>query len=100
MLALLLREKPARLFLSLKNTDRPWYISNLARATGASFVYLSRFLPKLEAAGLVRMEKKGNKRLVVLSEKGTELAQLLDEIKRRLDTTAGEPKPPAASASA
>lgn len=74
-----------RIFLTLKNTEEEWYFSKIARSAQVTFVYLTKFIPKIEKLNLVKVEKKGKKRVVQLTEKGSELAQLLEEIKRKLE---------------
>ncbi|MGV8176886.1 MAG: DUF6293 family protein [Candidatus Bilamarchaeaceae archaeon] len=80
-----LREKPARIIVALRSKEKEYYMSELARETGVSFVYLSKILPGLEAKGLVKMEKQGKKQMVRLTEKGAEIANLIEDLRKRLE---------------
>lgn len=84
-LSVLLREKPARIITTLKDSNNPWYLSKIAKATDTTYVYVTRFISTLERNGMVTIEKIGKKRVVKLTEKGLELANIIEELKRRLE---------------
>ena len=96
MLRLLFREKPLQVLLALKNTETPWHVSKLARQSDTTYVHLVQLLPKMQEQGWIKMEKKGKKRMVTLTEKGMGIAQLLEELKRKIEPPKEGVKQPAA----
>ena len=86
MLGILIREKPSKVLLALKNAETQWHMSKLARQAGVTYVHLTELIPKMQELGLVKTEKTGKKNIVTLTEKGLEIAQLLEEIKRKMET--------------
>jgi predicted transcriptional regulator len=89
--AFLLKAKPAAMLLALKDTSSSWYPSRLAQVSGASYVYITIWLDKLEKGGWVRFERKGRMKMVLLTEKGSSVASALEDLSRKMET-----KPPAA----
>lgn len=92
-----LKKKPTALILALKDASQAWYPSKLAKASGASYVYVVNSLEGLQAAGWVRFEPRGRLKLVSLTERGMQAAAALDELVRR---TGPAPGATAGSASA
>ncbi|MFH1306744.1 MAG: hypothetical protein ABIH83_03785 [Candidatus Micrarchaeota archaeon] len=81
----ILKRKPTDIILCLKNTEKKWYPSNIAKESGTSYVYVTNWLAKLEKAGWVKFEKKGRLKMVVLSEQGADIASLLDELVKKME---------------
>ncbi len=81
----LLKKKPVAILLCLKDTGQVWYPSKLAQASGASYVYVTQWLDKLEKSGWVRMEKRGRLKAVMATEAGMTVALLLDEMVHKMD---------------
>ena len=75
---LFLRVKPCALVALLKNSPQPLHVSALARASGMTYVYATRFLRVLEQDGLVSFEVKGRVKLVRLTERGASFAGVVD----------------------
>lgn len=94
----LLKGKPAAVLLALKDTSISYYPSKLAQISGASYVYVTTWLTKLEAAGWVKFERKGRQKAVVLTEKGMAAAQALEELVRKIEPKPSVPSAPAAQA--
>jgi len=94
----LLKEKPAAILLCLKDTQQSWYPSKLAKYSGASYVYVTQWLTKLEKAGWVKLEKKGRLKNVVASESGLAIASSLDELVHKLNTLGSKSAPSAQAA--
>ena len=86
MLSMLVRDKPVRIMIALKEPDTIWYLSKLAKATGTTYVFVTKFISKLEKEGIVTLETKGKKRIVKLTDKGIQVATLFEEIKNKLET--------------
>ena len=86
----LLKKKPAAMMLCLKDTAQSWYPSKLAQACGASYVYVTHWLDKLEKGGWVKMERKGRLKSVAATEAGLSVASSLDEMVRKIDALAAK----------
>ena len=80
-----MKRKPVAIVLCLKDAQQKWYPSKLAKYSGASYVYVTNWLSKLETAGWVRFEKKGRLKAVLLTEQGKVIASLLDELIKKMD---------------
>ena len=73
-------KKAARILISLRDSSRRWFLSNLAKANNATFVYTSRIVEKLTKLGLVKSEKKGKVKEVKLTEDGQKIAEALSKV--------------------
>ena len=80
-----MKRKPVAIVLCLKDSQQKWYPSKLAKYSGASYVYVTNWLSKLETAGWVRFEKKGRLKTVSLTEQGKVISSLLDELVKKMD---------------
>lgn len=98
---LLFKDKQARLLLTLFNTSKEWYISDLAKTANVTYIHTSRFIGRCEEAGMIRSEKHGRMKRLVLTEKGRDIAQGLASIMSRMQAPAtAAPKQPAPQADA
>jgi predicted transcriptional regulator len=79
---IVLKTKPANVFLFLKSRESA-YLSEIAKETGTTYVYITNFVSRLKEKGLVLVEPKGKKKMVKLTEKGRELASHVEEIRRK-----------------
>lgn len=86
----ILKPKPTAVVLCLKDTKQVWYPSKLAHASGASYVYVTHWLNKLEKAGWVKLEKQGRLKVVVATENGIAIASMLDELVHKMDAHTGK----------
>ena len=89
--SILLREKPCKMLILLKDGSQQWYLSKLAKESGATYVHTTKTLSKFDKAGLVAFETKGRVKSVKLTEKGVLLANVLEDIVKKTE-------PPAAPA--
>lgn len=85
---LLLRTKPAKMLVNLK--EKEWTISSLARASGCTYVYATKVLHRLERVGIVTITKKRKYSIVSLTDDGVMIASHIDEIFRRLEKLGSE----------
>ena len=88
---LLLREKPVRLLLALRQSVEPCTISGLAKASEMSFVHASHLISALSAAGLVAVSRSGRKKQVSLTHKGADVSAALEAVVSRLSEKASTP---------
>lgn len=84
---LFLQEKPAKMMLELRGTDKPVYAAVLSKETNSTYAHTLRVLSKLEGLGLVRFEEKGRIKLVKLTELGDALANELSSLLDILELT-------------
>lgn len=75
----LVQEKPTEILLALRTGET--YPSAIAKKVETTFAHAFNILSKLERMGLIISEEKGRKRLVRLTERGEELAILLEKLK-------------------
>lgn len=85
MLKAFIREKPSRVLIALKDSDNQWHLSKIAASTGTTYVYVTKFLSDLERKGFVTISSTGKKKVVKLTEKGTAIANLIEELKKKLE---------------
>ena len=74
-----LKGKTAKLIVVLRKSS-PIHISELARKAGVSYLYTTRSIEAWEKAGLVKVEAKGKKKEVILTEEGSKIAELVNSL--------------------
>jgi len=79
----LLRDKPAKVFSLLKNKSA--YLSEIAKETGTTYVYITHLMTMLQQKGLVTIQSTGKKKTVSLTEKGKDVANAMEELRRKLE---------------
>lgn len=77
---LFLKDKQAKILITLRNVQQPWYISTLAKASDSTYVHASKFLSSCEKMGLVKNEKHGKIKEIKLTERGMQLAETLASV--------------------
>ena len=75
-----LREKPCRMLLLVYGEEREWTITSLAKASGMVYQHASGLLKKLQAKGIVKLEKVGRKINVLKTDRGTALADSVESL--------------------
>ncbi len=80
---LFLKEKTTSIFLSIKKASSPLHISEIARRSGASYLYTTRTLKRWEELGLVKMEGAGKKKRVVLTDKGLDISKIISDLNQK-----------------
>lgn len=74
------RRKPAMMLVSLKKNTRMRYGSVLAKEVDCTYSHAVKILQTLEELKLVEFEKKGRIKLIVLTQKGREVADAIEAI--------------------
>jgi len=74
-----LRSKPCRMLVVLKE-DGAKHISEIARASSATYVHTTKLVRELEKEGIVTIEKNGKKRMVKLTDEGIKIAGLVADL--------------------
>ncbi|MEM2954528.1 MAG: hypothetical protein QW625_01070 [Candidatus Nanoarchaeia archaeon] len=78
---LFLREKPIELLFCLsQGLSKEKYPSILAKDAKCTYSHTVHLLQKMERANIVKFEKKGRLKLVTLTKRGQELAELFDSL--------------------
>lgn len=80
---LFLREKPAKILISLKTEKENKYVNQLAKEVDCTYAHTIKILDDFEALGLVRFEKTGRIKRVKLTEIGWDIAHDLESIMRK-----------------
>lgn len=85
MFSLFGRPKPCRIITTLRDTDSNWHLSKIAKSSDTTYVYVTKLISRMQEKGLVSIEVKGKKRMVRLTEKGIGVANLVHELRNKLD---------------
>jgi DNA-binding MarR family transcriptional regulator len=78
------RKKPAMMLIALKKTTRARYGSILAKEVDCTYSHAVKILQGLEKMGLVQFEKKGRIKLIKLTKRGCEIADLIEKVRELL----------------
>ena len=82
---LLLREKPAKILISLKTSKESIYATILSRETNCTYSHTIKILNVLENLGLVKFDKKGRIKKVTLTDDGWDIAHNLEALTKKFD---------------
>jgi predicted transcriptional regulator len=74
---ILLKQKQAKILLTLRDTNQNWYISSIAKASGTTYVHACNFLVACEGLGITTSEKHGKLKIIKLTEKGMRVADIV-----------------------
>ena len=78
------REKPAMMLVTLLNKNNDVYASSLAKIVDCTYSHVVKILQEMQKAGLISFEKQGRLKVLILTEKGTEVARHIDAIRNSL----------------
>lgn len=81
---LFLREKPARIILSLKTAKNHVYATILSKEADCTYSHTIKILDVLESMGLVTFDKKGRIKGVKLTNDGWDIAHNLEAMQKKL----------------
>jgi len=76
------RRKPAQMLVSLRRNSRTRYGSVLAKEVDCTYSHAVKILQTLENLRLVVFEKKGRVKIIQLTEKGTNVADAIENIQQ------------------
>lgn len=74
---IIFKDKQARIIMSLRNREQEWYISSLAKATDTTYVHTCKFVGMCESAGFTTSERHGKVKVIKLTDKGEQLADMV-----------------------
>ena len=92
---LFVKDKPSRVLLAIRENEL--YLSQIAKQTDTTYVYVTGFVHLLEKKGLAKIELKGKKKVAKLTEAGAEVAKLIDELikkEKQISPAAAQTKQP------
>lgn len=75
-----LREKPGMALISLADQKTEWYASLLAKKIDCTYPHVVKMLAVFTSLGLIRQKNKGRKRMIALTNKGSEIAHDLESL--------------------
>ena len=79
------REKPAMMLVELKNSKgQQMYASSIAKKVDCTYSHVVKILQEMEKAGLIKFDKQGRLKLLILTEKGAKVAEHIDEARKAL----------------
>jgi len=81
---LFLREKPARIMLGLKTTKNPTYVTVLSKEADCTYSHTIKILNTFKKLGIVKFEKKGRIKKVILTDDGWDIAHNLEAMIKKL----------------
>ncbi len=82
---LLLRQKPAKILISLKTSKESIYATILSRETNCTYSHTIKILNVLQRLGLVNFDKKGRIKKVTLTDDGWDIAHNLEALTKKFD---------------
>jgi predicted transcriptional regulator len=82
---LLLRDKPARILISLKTSKESIYATILSRETNCTYSHTIKILNTLQKMGIVKFDKKGRIKKVVLTSDGWDIAHNLEALTKKFE---------------
>lgn len=85
MFSVIFREKPAKLLLTLLNTQKEIYASSIAKKIDCTYSHIVKILQIMEHKGVVIFKRKGRLKIVVLTKKGEDVAKNISSIQRILN---------------
>ncbi|MCK4319781.1 Rrf2 family transcriptional regulator [Candidatus Micrarchaeota archaeon] len=78
----ILRNEPFKVLIFLKSHPEGGYLSEIARSTSTTYVFITKFIHSLEKKGFVELNSKGRKVFAKLTSTGMELAGLFEQVGR------------------
>jgi len=69
-----LREKPGMALISLADRKTEWYAALLAKKIDCTYPHIVKLLAAFDSLGLIKQKNRGRKRMIVLTNKGSEIA--------------------------
>jgi len=78
------REKPAMMLITLKNAKGEMYASSLAKQIDCTYSHVVKILQEMERENLINFDKQGRLKLLTLTKKGSDIADMIDRIRNVL----------------
>ena len=78
--SIFLNEKPVQALIKIRRTREDIYCSVVARKIDSTYAHTVKIIQELEDEGYLTSEKKGRRKILELTEKGQDMAELFDRI--------------------
>ncbi len=78
------REKPAMMLVGLRNAKGEVYASSLAKHIDCTYSHVVKILQEMEKSGLINFDKQGRLKLLTLTKKGEDIADMIEKIRHML----------------
>jgi DNA-binding MarR family transcriptional regulator len=78
------REKPAMMLVRLRSVKSEMYASSLAKQIDCTYSHVVKILQQMQKAGLVNFNKQGRLKLLSLTKKGQDVAEMIDNIRNSI----------------
>ena len=88
---IIFKDKQARIMMSLRSAGQEWYISSLAKASNTTYVHTCNFISACEGLGLTVSEKHGKIKVIRLTDRGTQIADMIAGIYNIISAPAAVP---------
>lgn len=75
------REKPAKLLLCLLTSKKEIYASTVAKQIDCTYSHVVKILQEMEAGKLITFNKTGRLKLLALTKKGEQVAEMIEKIR-------------------
>ncbi|MEM0148797.1 MAG: MarR family winged helix-turn-helix transcriptional regulator [Candidatus Micrarchaeaceae archaeon] len=82
--SIIFKRKHARLLLALKNKDKEWHISDLAKDANVTYVHTTKFINECEKYGIIAVEKHGRTKTINLTSRGDQIVESIESILNNL----------------
>ncbi len=79
-----LREKPAKILISLKTAKQPVYATILSKEADCTYSHTVKILNVLNSMGIINFEKKGRIKTVELTNDGWDIAHNMEAMQKKL----------------
>ncbi len=77
--------KPVKMLILLKNEEVEWYLSKIAKESGSTYVYVKEIMDILKREQIVEIKEEGRIKKITPTEKGLELANILEEFIKKCE---------------
>ncbi len=84
VLDLFLRDKPAKILLGLKTSRDSVYVTLLSKEADCTYAHTMKILNFLHELGIVKFEKKGRIKRVILTETGWDIANGMEAFFKKI----------------
>ncbi|MCB9362015.1 hypothetical protein H6504_01140 [Candidatus Woesearchaeota archaeon] len=78
------RQKPAMILVELRNAKSEIYASSLAKKIDCTYSHVVKILQEMQNAGIINFDKQGRLKLLTLTKKGNEIAELITKVRNLL----------------
>lgn len=82
---LFLNEKPVKILLTIRRSSMETYATKIRERIDSTYAHTVKTISTLEDEGFIQSEKKGRKRVLELTDKGEEYAEVFEEMSQVME---------------